>query len=178
MKKIILAASLIFLLHFNAYSDQNDPKLEILFSNLLKIQSEAKAQPTVSQIWSIWSVAKIKEAQIKFDIGSQLMGNKQFKNSIKMYSKAIDLQPDFAEAWNKRATLHYIIGDYEKSISDIFRTLELEPRHFGALDGLAEIYFLQNKFSKAAQTYNKILEILPYSKKAKMRLEYIQQSFI
>ena len=119
-----------------------------------------------------------EKAQIKFDIGSQLMGNKQFKNSIKMYSKAIDLQPDFAEAWNKRATLHYIIGDYEKSISDIFRTLELEPRHFGALDGLAEIYFLQNKFSKAAQTYNKILEILPYSKKAKMRLEYIQQSFI
>jgi tetratricopeptide (TPR) repeat protein len=54
----------------------------------------------------------------------------------------------------------------------------LEPRHFGALDGLAEIYISQDQFEKAAQTYKKILEILPYSKKAKMRLEYIQQSFI
>ena len=95
-----------------------------------------------------------------------------------MFSEALDVDPNFAEAWNKRATLHYIIGDYEKSVSDISKTLELEPRHFGALDGLAEIYISQDQFEKAAQTYKKILEILPYSKKAKMRLEYIQQSFI
>jgi tetratricopeptide (TPR) repeat protein len=159
-------------------ADQNDPKLEILFNNLSQTQSEMKAQPILLEIWSIWSVAIDTKTQEKFDAGNQLMSKRQYDESILMFSDAINLQPSFAEAWNKRATVNYIIGNYEESISDIFSTLELEPRHFGALDGLAQIYMLQNKYLKAAQVYRKILEILPYNKKAIMHLEYLEQSFI
>ena len=178
MQRISLAIFLIFLMVSISQADQNDPKLEILFNDLSQTQSEMKAQPILLEIWSIWSVAIDTKTQEKFDAGNQLMSNRQYDESILMFSDAINLQPTFAEAWNKRATVNYIIGNYEESISDIFSTLELEPRHFGALDGLAQIYMLQNKYFKAAQVYRKILEILPYNKKAIMHLEYLEQSFI
>ena len=178
MQRISLTIFLIFLMVSISQADQNDPKLEILFNNLSQTQSEMKAQPILLEIWSIWSVAIDTKTQEKFDAGNQLMSKRQYNESILMFSDAINLQPTFAEAWNKRATVNYIIGNYEDSISDIFSTLELEPRHFGALDGLAQIYMLQNKYFKAAQVYRKILEILPYNKKAIMHLEYLEQSFI
>jgi tetratricopeptide (TPR) repeat protein len=178
MKKIILAIILISIINFSAYSDQNDPRLEILFNNLLQIETETKAMPTIAQIWTIWSTALDKKVQAKFDIGNKLMEKRQFKASIDIFSEVINLQPNFAEAWNKRATVNYIIGNYDNSISDIFSTLDLEPRHFGALDGLAQIYFNQDKYFEAAQIYKKILKIIPYNKKAIMRLEYLEQSFI
>ena len=178
MKRICLTIFLIFLIVSISQADQNDPKLEILFNDLSQTQSEMKAQPILLEIWSIWSVAIDTKTQEKFDAGNQLMSKRQYDESILMFSDAINLQPTFAEAWNKRATVNYIIGNYEESISDIFSTLELEPRHFGALDGLAQIYMLQNKYFKAAQVYRKILEILPYNKKAIMHLEYLEQSFI
>ena len=178
MQRISLTIFLFFLIVSISQADQNDPKLEILFNDLSQTQSEIKAQPILLEIWSIWSVAIDTKTQEKFDAGNQLMSKRQYNESILMFSDAINLQPTFAEAWNKRATVNYIIGNYEESISDIFSTLELEPRHFGALDGLAQIYMLQNKYFKAAQVYRKILEILPYNKKAIMHLEYLEQSFI
>ena len=178
MQRISLTIFLIFLMVSISQADQNDPKLEILFNDLSQTQSAMKAQPILLEIWSIWSVAIDTKTQEKFDAGNQLMSKRQYDESILMFSDAINLQPTFAEAWNKRATVNYIIGNYEESISDIFSTLELEPRHFGALDGLAQIYMLQNKYFKAAQVYRKILEILPYNKKAIMHLEYLEQSFI
>lgn len=178
MQRICLTLFLIFLVVSTSEADQNDPKLDILFNDLSQTQSEMKAQPILLEIWSIWSVAIDTKTQEKFDAGNQLMSKRQYDESILMFSDAINLQPTFAEAWNKRATVNYIIGNYEESISDIFSTLELEPRHFGALDGLAQIYMLQNKYFKAAQVYRKILEILPYNKKAIMHLEYLEQSFI
>ena len=178
MQKISHTIFLIFLMVSISQADQNDPKLEILFNDLSQTQSEMKAQPILFEIRSIWSVAIDTKTQEKFDAGNQLMSKRQYDESILMFSDAINLQPTFAEAWNKRATVNYIIGNYEESISDIFSTLELEPRHFGALDGLAQIYMLQNKYFKAAQVYRKILEILPYNKKAIMHLEYLEQSFI
>ena len=178
MQRISHTIFLIFLMVSISQADQNDPKLEILFNDLSQTQSEMKAQPILLEIWSIWSVAIDTKTQEKFDAGNQLMSKRQYDESILMFSDAINLQPTFAEAWNKRATVNYIIGNYEESISDIFSTLELEPRHFGALDGLAQIYMLQNKYFKAVQVYRKILEILPYNKKAIMHLKYLEQSFI
>ena len=105
MKKIILAIILISIINFSAYSDQNDPRLEILFNNLLQIETETKARPTISKIWSIWSTALDKKVQAKFDIGNKLMEKRQFEESIDIFSEVINLQPNFAEAWNKRATV-------------------------------------------------------------------------
>ena len=88
------------------------------------------------------------------------------------------INPEFAEAWNKRATTYFLMGEFGKSIKDIEKTLILEPRHFGALDGLAEIYLLKKDLIKAAATYEKILKIIPSSTKSKDRLERINELFV
>ena len=101
-----------------------------------------------------------------------------FKSSRKLFSETIELSPDFAEAWNKRATVYFLQGELEKSIADIDKTLELEPQHFGALDGLAEIYLIKNNLLGAAEIYKRILEIIPSSKKSQDRLKLINDSIV
>jgi tetratricopeptide (TPR) repeat protein len=71
-------------------------------------------------------------------------------------------EPGFAEAWNKRATLRYLLGDDEGSIADIRHTLVLEPRHFGALSGLALIYARQERPAQALQSLEAALQIHPF----------------
>ena len=76
------------------------------------------------------------------------MKNSQLKESIEIFSKVIENKPNFAEAWNKRATVYYLIGDFDSSVMDIKQTLKLEPRHFGALDGLGLIFIHLKVFMK------------------------------
>ena len=180
MKKLIF--SLVLFINFFSFSvlfaDQNNSRLDYLFSQLSQIKSEIAADIILAEIWSIWSKTDNEMAQVIFDDGNQLMSKGQFEESILTFTEVIALQPDFAEAWNKRATVYFFNGEFEKSIQDIEKTLSLEPRHFGALDGLAQIYFLQDKFLKAAATYEQLLQILPFSENAKRQLERINGQFI
>ena len=79
------------------------------------------------------------------------------------FDKVIISQPNFAEAWNKRATAHFMMGNFDLSMQDISQTLQLEPRHFGALDGMSLIFIDTNQYEKAIEIYDKMLEIFPYS---------------
>ena len=85
----------------------------------------------------------------------------QLKASIKMFTKVIRKNPIFAEAWNKRATAYYLLGDFDSSILDINETLKLEHRHFGALDGLGLIFIHLQEYKKAIKVYDQMLNILP-----------------
>ena len=83
--------------------------------------------------------------------------------------------PDYAEAWNKRATLHYLIGDAEASEADIKKTLELEPRHFGALSGLGLVYLQSGELSKAKKAFENLVAVHPNSPNAKSNLDLINE---
>ena len=102
----------------------------------------------------------------------------ELDNAIELFSKVIEQSPEFAEGWNKRATVYFLKGELNKSISDIEKTLNLEPRHFGALDGLAEIYLMQDDLVGAAVIYRRILEIIPSSKKSQDRLKLINDLLV
>ena len=160
------------------YADQKDSRLDDLFDELFLSSSNAKVNIILSDIWDIWYIADNEKTQLIFDEANQFMDRGDFESSIKLFTKAIDQSPDFAEAWNKRATVYFLNGEFEKSIADIEKTLALEPRHFGALDGLAEIYLIKNDFLSAAATYRRILEIIPLSQKSKDRIEYINESMV
>ena len=128
-------------------------------------------------IWDIWYLAKDEETQMIFDKGIQFMDNGDFDTAIKLFSETIESSPDFAEAWNKRATVYFMMGDFDKSMQDIIKTLELEPRHFGALDGMGLIFIHQGQFQQAIDVYDKMLEIFPFSLKTMEKRENIM-SFI
>ncbi len=76
------------------------------------------------------------------------------------------LEPGYAEGWNRRATVHFLMKDYAKSMADIDKTLVLEPRHFGALAGMAQIFKAYGKDELALDTYRRILEIYPMMRDA------------
>ena len=94
-----------------------------------------------------------------------------FKRSIDYFDKVINKNPNFAEAWNKRATAHFMMGNFDLSMQDISKTLQLEPRHFGALDGMSLIFIHTNQPEKAIEVYDKMLEIFPNSIGTKLKKE-------
>jgi tetratricopeptide (TPR) repeat protein len=97
---------------------------------------------------------------------SQAVTGKRQAAAFDFLDQAILLKPDFAEAWNRRATLNYIADDYGKSLADIERTLQLEPRHFGALMGLGAILEATDRKPEALETYLRVLDISPTLKTA------------
>ena len=84
------------------------------------------------------------------------------RSAVDDFSTAVAWAPDFAEAWHKRATVHFLMGDYPASIADLHRTLDLEPRHFGALAGLGLIYLKLDEERAALKALEKALEINPH----------------
>ena len=176
MKKIIFI--LLLLNSSFVFADQNDIRLNSLFDELFLSSDNMQASTILADIWDIWSIAENIEAQEIFDEGNNMMDRGSLEEAIALFTQVIDLKPDFAEGWNKRATVLFLKGDLKASISDIQKTLELEPRHFGALDGLAEIYLIQDDLLGAAATYKRILEIIPTSKKSQDRLKLINELIV
>ena len=176
MKKIIL---ILLLFHSPfVFADQKDSRLNSLFEELFLSNDNMQASSILADIWNIWSIAENVEAQKIFDEGNKMMDRGSLEEAIALFTQVIDLKPDFAEGWNKRATVLFLKGELEASILDIQKTLELEPRHFGALDGLAEIYLIQDDLLGAAATYKRILEIIPTSKKSQDRLKLINELIV
>ena len=176
MKKIIFI--LLLLNSSFVFADQKDSRLNSLFDELFLSSDNMQASTILADIWDIWSIAENVEAQEIFDKGNKMMDRGSFDEAIKLFTQVINLKPDFAEGWNKRATVLFLKGELEASVSDIQKTLELEPRHFGALDGLAEIYLIQDDLLGAAATYKRILEIIPTSKKSQDRLKLINELIV
>ena len=176
MKRIIFI--LLLLNSSFVLADQKDSRLNSLFDELFLSNDNMQANSILADIWNIWSIAENVEAQKIFDEGNKMMDRGSLEEAIALFTQVIDLKPDFAEGWNKRATVLFLKGELEASILDIQKTLELEPRHFGALDGLAEIYLIQDDLLGAAATYKRILEIIPTSKKSQDRLKLINELIV
>ena len=175
MKRLII---LIILFSNFAQADQRDERLIELFDKLFLSTNNMEASKLLFNIWDIWSIADNQETQIIFDEANQFMDVGELDNAIKLFTKVVKQSPEFAEGWNKRATVYFLKGELNKSISDIEKTLNLEPRHFGALDGLAEIYLMQDDLVGAAVIYRRILEIIPSSKKSQDRLKLINDLLV
>ena len=175
MKRLII---LIILFSNFAQADQKDERLIELFDKLFLSTKNMEASKLLFNIWDIWSIADNQETQIIFDEANQFMDVGELDNAIELLTKVVKQSPEFAEGWNKRATVYFLKGELNKSISDIEKTLNLEPRHFGALDGLAEIYLMQDDLVGAAVIYRRILEIIPSSKKSQDRLKLINDLLV
>jgi tetratricopeptide (TPR) repeat protein len=175
LKRLII---LIILFSNFAQADQKDERLIELFDKLFLSTNNMEASKLLFNIWDIWSIADNQETQIIFDEANQFMDVGELDNAIELFTKVVKQSPEFAEGWNKRATLYFLKGELNKSISDIEKTLNLEPRHFGALDGLAEIYLMQDDLVGAAVIYRRILEIIPSSKKSQDRLKLINDLLV
>ena len=175
-KILIVSISLLFASKI-ALADQNDPRLNNLFKKLNETENQDEIRDLISDIWNIWYEVDDPKVIEYFEKGIQAMNLRNYPLAIRFFNNLIEEDPNFAEGWNKRATVHFMMGNFDQSMQDIIKTLELEPRHFGALDGMGLIFIHQGQFQHAIDVYDKMLEIFPFSVKTMDKKERIQ-SFI
>lgn len=144
-------------------ADQNDPRLPKLFESLKSATDAKTAQITASDIWRIWS-EKPDDKRIAELLrqGTEQMNAGQLRKAEKLFTFAINAAPDFAEAWNKRATVYFLMGAYELSKKDIAQTIAREPQHFGAWSGLGLVETHIGDYDAALKAYEKAATIHPF----------------
>ena len=162
-----LAAQLIAVLVLLSYSlagpaDQNDPALDSLFDRLATTSSAEEASDISNEIWQRWSANDDPDVSQLMEIGIRALNYSTYRKALRSFDRVIEIAPQFAEGWNKRATLYYHIREYRRSIDDIKETLRLEPRHFGAWSGLGLVSLAQENYPGALVAFKKALSINPH----------------
>lgn len=150
-------------LNVAASADQKDPRLPALFAELSGARDPGRARTLERRIWAIWLDSGRPGAVAEtMREGLAVMSSSRPHDALRAFDTVVRLAPDFAEGWNKRATLRYGLGDLDGSAQDIARTLSLEPRHFGALSGLGLVRLAQGRPAEALSAFEKALSIHPY----------------
>ena len=159
----------------SALADQRNPELADLFLELKTAKSLEDGEVISSKIWQIWTTHDSDHTLSKqMQMGIDLMQSGQLKAAKAVFSYIIKQDNKFAEAWNKRATVLFFMGDFEKSKIDIAQTLALESNHFGALAGLGMVEVHLGNPKAALEAYKSAASINPHLldvKKAIIRLE-------
>ena len=165
----------LLLLSASVFADQNDVRLAELFRSLKSTESVSRASVFESKIWHIWMEHNDPEVESAMFQGVEAMKLQQFEQAFGHFSLLIRLAPDYAEGWNKRATVLYLMGRFEESEADVMRTLELEPRHFGALSGQGLIRIALHDWTGAIYFLESALKINPHMHGVIMNLKYARQ---
>lgn len=166
----------VTLLFSSADASQGDPRLADLFKELKEAQNLMDARFYEDAIWRVWLQTGDEELDRLMEEGIVAMGGGRPKVALARYDEVIRRAPEYAEAWNKRATLHFLLHDFEASIADIDRTLALEPRHFGALAGLAQIRDAMEQPDEAIEAYERALGVHPHLIGARERIQQLRES--
>jgi len=180
MKKILAILSLGLLFFSNVNADERDNKLDKLFTQLKNTNDLSSAQLIEKEIWEIWSIHPSDDRR-GFRLtelltqGTRLMNVGELSKAYDLFTKVIAVETDWAEAWNKRATVLYLMKQYESSLADIKITLVLEPRHFGALSGQALNYIELNLYEKAIESYKAAQKIYPIMDGAKKMIPQLNE---
>ena len=175
MRVFILALFLNFLSITNIFSEERENELNKLFIDL-KVDNINLAFKTEQKIWKIWRTHPTdKNLTLIMQKGSNLININKPNDAINVFTNLIDLDPNWAEAWNKRATVFYLVGEYQKSQNDIDKVLELEKRHFGALAGQGLVNIKLKNYEKAIQSYEKVQQIYPSMQSPKIMIEQIEE---
>ena len=137
-------------------------ELDLLFGQLHGKDSESRAASIEQRIWANWGRNESVTAEVLLGQATKAMNAEEFETAEEILDRLITARPEYAEAWNRRATLHYLAKRYAKALADIDKVLELEPRHFGALAGRGMIYEAMDKPDEALAAYREALTMNPY----------------
>ena len=178
MKKILLYTFVIFIFFGNAvaYSKDRDVKLNLLFEELKKSNNDSVTLEIEMKIWNIWSTHPTQEKLTQLlSKGSSLMSTGKLETAYKIFSTIIESTPDWAEGWNKRATVLYLMGRNQESLKDIDEVLKRESRHFGALSGQGLVHTKLKNYEKAIKSYETVQKIYPSISSAKVMIPQLKK---
>ena len=139
--------------------------LDFLFEALKAAPDADAAKLVEGRIWSLWLASGSDTADLLMSRVKTATEAKDTKLALQLLDAVIQLRPDYVEAWNRRATIHFADKDYSKSLADIRQVLAREPRHFGALTGLGVIMQEFNEDKFALEAFRRALAVNPHLQK-------------
>ena len=175
MKKFFLIFLLYFLSQLSSLSDERDNKLNQLFIEL-KVNQSNDAFIVEQEIWKLWSTHPTDmKLTARLEEGAQFVRTQQLSKAIEIFTEVIKLDQNWAEAWNKRATVFYMMGKFKQSQEDIDKVLALEARHFGALAGQGLVNIQLKNYEKAILSYQQVKEIYPSMQSPEIMIKRIEE---
>lgn len=147
-------------------AEKRASRLDELFFALKRERNEAKATRIAEQIQAQWQNSGSATVDLMMQWAALAMTEKKYAVALDFLDQVTVMKPDFAEGWNRRATVNFLMNDYGRSMADIQKTLSLEPRHFGALAGLAAILKDTGNKEGALHAFEQVLAVYPMMREA------------
>jgi tetratricopeptide (TPR) repeat protein len=127
-----------------------------------------------SAMWEVWSRSGDAEVDALFARGVEQLQARQLDDAVASFTRIIARRPDFAEAWNKRATAYFVLGEYQKSLADCDEVMSRNPYHWGALSGYGMIYVELDQPGRAVEYFEKALAVNPNLASVQQALETLK----
>ena len=125
-------------------------------------------------MWQVWSRSGDDEVDALFATGVEQMGQRKLEAAVETFTRVIERRPDFAEGWNKRATAHYLLGDYRRSLADCGEVVKRNPEHWGALSGYGMIYLRLDQPGRALEFFERALTANPNLSQVRHTIEQLR----
>jgi len=131
-----------------------------------------------SAMWQVWSRSGDPAIDRLFARGLEQMQARQGEEAVETFSEIIRRRPEFAEGWNKRATVYYLLGEYKKSLADCDEVMKRNPYHFGALSGYGMIYMQLDQPAQALEYFERALRVNPNLESTRQTIEILKTLLI
>ena len=174
MKKISFIF-FIFIFTSSLFADDNREEIDKLFIQLKNALNFENSKKIEDKIWDLWTTHPSKDSLTKLLAdGSSAMMENNLDTALNKFTEVIKLDPGWAEAWNKRATVLYLMGKYALSQADIDKVLMIEKRHFGALAGQGLVQTALKNYQKAIDSFIEAHKVHPFMKSPIIMIEQLQ----
>ncbi len=133
---------------------------------------------TENSIWQAWSRSGDAKVDALFKVGVAQMNQGQAESALDTFTEIIKRKPEFAEGWNKRATIYFLIGEYDKSLADCDEVIRRNPQHWGALSGYGQIYMQLDRPEQALVYFQRALAVNPNLQNVENMIQQLRQLVI
>ncbi len=154
---------------------EREKTLSDLYALLATSDDEEAAKAVSDAIERVWLHSGSATVDLLMERSIKAMSDKKVDLALKLLDAVVDLAPDFTEAWNRRAYVHFVRKDTERALGDLRRALALDPNHFKALDGLAQILREMGQKKPALKAFRQLLDIHPYWSGAQQAVEELER---
>jgi tetratricopeptide (TPR) repeat protein len=150
--------------HATKSASERASRLDELFAKLQAAKSDDDADPIIADIWSVWNLSGSEQVDEIMQRALSLMHMGALGMALEVLDGVVAMAPDHAEGWNRRATVLFHIGQYDRSLKDCEEVLRREPRHFGAMAGMGMIALAQGRHGASLMAYRRALKVNPFMK--------------
>lgn len=144
------------------HADQHAPELAALFTELGGAKDVTNAHPIEQQIWALWFKAPSDRAAGLLAQARKAVESGELNDALNVFDQLVGEFPDYAEGWNQRAIVHFLLNDIDGALADVDKTLALEPRHFGALSGRGQCFIRLKRPRDALAAFEATLALNPW----------------